>query len=77
MEPLGRDRELAAIERLLDGATARPALLTLEGEAGLGKTTLVRTALARARRRGFHVLGVQRRRQRDAARLRRARGPAR
>lgn len=56
MEPLGRDRELAAIERLLDGVGARAALLTLEGDAGLGKTTLVREAAARARLRGLHVL---------------------
>ncbi len=55
-EPLGRDRELAAIERLLGGLDERSALLTLEGEAGLGKTTLVRAAVARARGRGLHVL---------------------
>ena len=45
--PIGRDRERAA---LVDAATAawagHGALVLVSGEAGVGKTTLVRSALA-------------------------------
>ncbi|WP_369254815.1 AAA family ATPase [Geodermatophilus amargosae] len=52
---MGRAAELAGIDRLLDGARAgRPALLVLEGEAGVGKTALLRAVAGRAT--GFLVL---------------------
>src|SRR5207248_8017687 len=41
---IGRDQELAAIRAFLDGPA--PAALLLEGEAGIGKTSLWRAALA-------------------------------
>ncbi len=51
-EIVGRDEELAAIGEFLAGPL--PAALLLQGEAGAGKTTLWRAALARAG--GFRVL---------------------
>ncbi|MGY1694269.1 AAA family ATPase [Geodermatophilus sp. SYSU D00814] len=48
---VGRAAELDRIGRLLDGARAgRPGLLVVEGEAGVGKTALLRAAAARAGR---------------------------
>jgi DNA-binding CsgD family transcriptional regulator len=41
---IGRDGELAAIHTFLGGAT--PAVMLLEGEAGIGKTSLWRAAIA-------------------------------
>jgi DNA-binding CsgD family transcriptional regulator len=53
---VGRDAELAALEKFLasipDGAT----VLVLEGEAGMGKTTLWRRGAADAEARGWRVL---------------------
>lgn len=54
---IGRDRELAAVEALLD-RSASGALL-LEGEPGIGKTTLWRAAVEAAGARGFRVLAAQ------------------
>ena len=54
---VGRDEELARIERALDvAAGGRPVLLLVRGEAGIGKSRLVREAIARARGRGSAVL---------------------
>ena len=52
---VGRDAELGAIDRLLDALPERPATLVLEGEPGIGKTTLMRTAVDSAHRRGVRV----------------------
>lgn len=49
---IGRDYERAAAERLLDAGEARLAVLVLEGEAGIGKTTVWRDAVDLARKRG-------------------------
>jgi DNA-binding CsgD family transcriptional regulator len=54
--PVGRQAECDAIAGFLAAATAAPALLTITGEAGLGKTTLCRHAVDRARQAGFVVL---------------------
>jgi DNA-binding CsgD family transcriptional regulator len=54
IELIGRDEELAAIDSFLDEAA--PAALVLHGDAGIGKTTLWRTAVARARAHGYRVL---------------------
>jgi DNA-binding CsgD family transcriptional regulator len=54
---VGRDDELARIDRALDAAAAgAPVLLLVRGEAGIGKSRLVREAVARARARGSPVL---------------------
>jgi DNA-binding CsgD family transcriptional regulator len=47
---LGREKELADIDRFLDGD--RPGALLLEGDAGIGKTTLWRESLRIAERTG-------------------------
>jgi hypothetical protein len=52
----GRDAELSAITRFLDSLAARPEILVLEGEPGIGKTTLWLAAVEQARERGFRVL---------------------
>ena len=48
-EIVGRDEELAAIERWLDDP--RPSALLIEGDAGIGKTTLWRAGIEAARGR--------------------------
>ena len=51
---IGRDGERASIERALDGP--RPVALIVEGEAGIGKTTLWSFALDVARERGERIV---------------------
>ena len=54
---VGREDELARLDLLF--AADGPAALVIDGEAGIGKTTLWRTGLARARDAGFTVLACQ------------------
>jgi DNA-binding CsgD family transcriptional regulator len=56
---VGRERELAAIERLLVTVEQGAAAIALEGEPGIGKTALWREALRRAESRGFAVLSCR------------------
>ena len=53
---VGRDAELGSVVGFLDRAAAAPTALVLEGEPGIGKSTLWRAAVAAARRRGLTVL---------------------
>ncbi len=54
---IGRGAELDILEGLLEGARAgRGSAALIEGEAGIGKTTLVRELGARASADGFEVL---------------------
>ena len=53
-EVIGRDDEQSTIAAWL--AADRPSLLLIEGEAGIGKSTLWADAVARAAERGDHVL---------------------
>jgi len=53
---IGRQAEQAAISAFLDGLSAGPAVLVVEGQAGMGKTTLWRHAMAQAAGRGYRVL---------------------
>jgi DNA-binding CsgD family transcriptional regulator/tetratricopeptide (TPR) repeat protein len=54
---VGRDEELARIERALDTASGgRPVMLLIRGEAGIGKSRLVHEAIERARSRGSAIL---------------------
>ena len=56
---LGRGVELAAIDRFVATVALGPAGLVLEGEAGIGKTTLWGLACAAARERGLRVLACR------------------
>src|SRR5437762_1959173 len=53
---VGRDRELGKIARFLDLADGAPRVLLVEGEAGIGKTTLWRAGVDAARHLGYSVL---------------------
>ena len=53
---VGRDSELAAVEAFLGHTSAGPAGLVLQGEAGIGKSTLWAMGVAAARHRGLSVL---------------------
>lgn len=54
---VGRGEELAAAERMLDGLD--PArILYVHGAGGIGKSTLVREIVRRARRRGYESIWV-------------------
>ena len=53
---VGRDSELAAVGRFLDGIAAEPGALLVEGEAGIGKTTVWAAAVGEAESRGVRVL---------------------
>ena len=53
---VGRDAELRAVDGFLDAAHSRFAVLTLEGEAGIGKTTVWQQGVRRAKARGAQVL---------------------
>ena len=52
----GRAAELARIGRFLDEVASHPAALLIEGEAGIGKTTLWSAGIDYARQRGWQVL---------------------
>jgi predicted ATPase len=53
---VGREAELAAVAAFLDAGAVGPAALLVEGEAGIGKTTIVAAALDSAVRAGLRVL---------------------
>ena len=53
---IGRPGEVEAIERFLDALAGGWAVLLLEGEPGIGKTTLLRAGVNEARRRDVRVL---------------------
>ena len=50
--PIGRERELGRMLELLDGATTL-AIVVVQGEAGVGKSHLLRALVAAARARGL------------------------
>ncbi len=54
---VGRDAELESIRAFLTRSTA--GALLLEGEAGIGKTTLAAAAVADATERGWRVRGFK------------------
>src|SRR5688500_4615466 len=55
----GREHELALADRFLESAGERFGVLRLEGEAGMGRTTVWREVVRRAGRRGFRVLSCR------------------
>jgi DNA-binding CsgD family transcriptional regulator len=56
---IGRQAELDGIDRFLGLARRHPSGLVLEGEAGIGKTSLWCKGVERARARGFRVLSTR------------------
>lgn len=56
---VSREIELRAVAKFLSAAQAGPAGLVLEGEAGIGKTTLWLAAAEQATQRGFRVLSAR------------------
>lgn len=54
--PVSRATEAQAVSDFLELCRRKPASLLLEGEAGIGKTTLWLSAVQLARARGMHVL---------------------
>jgi DNA-binding CsgD family transcriptional regulator len=56
---IGRDRELDAGGRFLESVADGSASLVLDGEAGIGKTTIWREVVGRARARGYRVLSCR------------------
>src|SRR5215212_4490311 len=53
---IGRDEELAAVRAFVTSVSDGPAGLVIEGEAGIGKTTLWRAGVDAARERSYRVL---------------------
>ena len=53
---VGRDFELARAGAFLDSVALAPGALLVEGEAGIGKTTVWTAAIAEAEGRGIRVL---------------------
>lgn len=53
---ISRDAELRAVEDLLDAVPTGTSVLVLEGGVGIGKSTVWRAGVERARARGFRVL---------------------
>ena len=56
VEVVGRDRELATVTAFLDALASGPSGLLLEGEAGIGKTTVWDAGVAGAAARSCIVL---------------------
>jgi len=56
---VGRDAELDAITEFFEPRLDRPRALLLEGEAGIGKTSLLAAADEEARRRRWQILGCR------------------
>jgi DNA-binding CsgD family transcriptional regulator len=56
VEIIGRDEELDSMSAFLDGPAEGAAAFVLEGDAGIGKSTLWRAGVEAARARGLRVL---------------------
>jgi DNA-binding CsgD family transcriptional regulator len=56
---ISRSAEFRAVSELLRSAGRRPTGLVIEGEAGIGKTTIWLAALEQARESGFRVLSAR------------------
>ena len=56
---VGREVEVALLRDFLAAGSSSPRGLVLEGEAGIGKTTLFDAAVAEARERGFAVFSCR------------------
>ena len=69
-EVVARADELRALGEFLDGPVDSAGALVLEGEAGVGKTTLFRAALELAAERSLRVLSTSRPGQRGSLQTR-------
>lgn len=56
---VGRERELASLRSFFFAGRGGPAAIVLEGDAGIGKTTLWQAGLAIASEAGYRVLACQ------------------
>src|SRR5439155_13588711 len=56
LDPIGRDAELRAADAFLDDRSDGLAILIVEGEAGIGKTTIWSEVLRRAEASGAVIL---------------------
>ncbi len=56
---VGRDEELDVLNEFLDPTAAQPRAVVLQGEAGVGKSTLWQAAIDIALRRGLRVLAAR------------------
>lgn len=56
---VGQPTHQRAVAAFLESTEAGPSALLIEGDAGIGKTTLWSAAGDQARRRGFHVLSTR------------------
>jgi hypothetical protein len=56
---VGRERELSCLESFLDAVPAGPVGLFLEGEVGVGKTTLWKEAVAACSGRSYRLLSCR------------------
>jgi DNA-binding CsgD family transcriptional regulator len=56
---VGRETELAAVDAVLAATREELSVLVLEGEAGIGKTTVWREGMSRAAGQGFQVLSCR------------------
>jgi len=56
LEIVGREREVAAVSSFLEAVERGPRALVLEGQAGVGKSTVWLEGVESARQRGFSVL---------------------
>src|SRR3954453_18272481 len=56
---VGRDEPLVVLERFVGGVAAAPATLVIEGEAGIGKTTVWQAGIDMAARRGYRGLACR------------------
>lgn len=57
--PFGREAEHATVAAFLDAVARGPAALVSTGPAGIGKTTIWRTLLADAGRRGYRTMSTR------------------
>jgi DNA-binding CsgD family transcriptional regulator len=56
---IGREAELAAAQRFLDGLSGGSAALVIEGEPGIGKTTIWREAVRNAEQASYRILSCR------------------
>ena len=56
---IGRPVEFSAVAKFLQSARLQPSALVIEGEGGIGKTTLWLAAVEEARDHGFRVLSAR------------------